>query len=162
MGLATALLALDATIHLRSAASTRTLSVDALFAHAADDPRSELSLAAGEFIAAISLPAASAGGVQRFTKLMQRAVWDFALVSLAAAKRPDGTVRLALGGVAPAPYRISHSVEEDVASGGLDADSADALAARALYDAAPLSQNGYKLQQATVLLTRAMLELSAA
>lgn len=159
--LATALLALDAAVHLRSAAAARTVSVGELYEHAATNPRSELSLAPGEFIEAVSLPASSAGGVQRFTKLMQRAVWDFALVSLAAAKRPDGSVRLALGGVAPAPYRVSHSVEEDVASGGLDADSADALAARALYDATPLSQNGYKLQQATALLTRAMLELSA-
>ena len=69
---------------------------------------------------------------------------------------------LVLGGVAPAPLRVSHSVEEDVASGGLDADSADALAERATYDAAPLSGNAYKVQQATALLRRAMLDLSAA
>ena len=160
--LAVALLALDATLVVRGATGTRTLSIDALYADAARDPRSEVTLAPGEFIEGILLGAASAGGAQRFTKLMQRGAWDFALVSLAAVKRADGQVRLVLGGVAPAPLRVSHSVEEDVASGGLDADSADALAERAMYDAAPLSGNGYKVQQATALLRRAMLDLSAA
>jgi xanthine dehydrogenase YagS FAD-binding subunit len=160
--LAVALLALDATLVVRGATGTRTLSIDALYANAAHDAASEVTLGPGEFVEAVLLGSASAGGTQRFTKLMQRGAWDFALVSLAAVKRADGQVRLALGGVAPAPMRVSHSVEEDVASGGLDADSADALAERAMYDAAPLSANGYKVQQATALLRRAMLDLSAA
>ena len=126
--LAVALLALDGTLVARGATGTRTLSIDALYTNAAGDASSEVTLAPGEFIEAIQLDAASAGGTQRFTKLMQRDAWDFALVSLAAVKRADGQVRLVLGGVAPAPLRVSHSVEEDVASGGLDADSADALA----------------------------------
>ena len=57
---------------------------------------------------------------------------------------------------------MNPSVEEDVASGALDEQSADALAERALYDAAPLSKNGYKVVQAAALLRRAMLELSKA
>lgn len=160
--LAVALLALDATLVVRGATGTRTLSIEKLYTNAARDAASEVTLAPGDFVEAVLLGAASAGGTQRFTKLMQRGAWDFALVSLAAVKRADGQVRLVLGGVAPAPMRVSHSVEEDVASGGLDADSADALAERAMYDAAPLSSNGYKVQQATALLRRAMLDLSAA
>lgn len=160
--LAVALLALDATVIVRSATGTRTLSIDALFANAASDPKSETALLAGELIEAIDLPATSAGGTHRFTKLMQRGVWDFALVSLAAVKRTDGSVRMALGGVAPHPWLVNPSVGEDVASGALDEDSADALAARTLHDAKPLELNGYKVQQATALLTRAMMELSRA
>lgn len=157
---AVALLALDARVHIRSAAGSRTLAIDALYAGAAENPQSEIALQPGEFIESVNLPAASGGGAQQFTKLMQRGVWDFATVSLAAVKRADGRVRLVLGGVAPVPWRVSESVEEDVASGELDADSADALAMRALHDAKPLAQNAYKVQQATALLTRAMLELS--
>jgi CO/xanthine dehydrogenase FAD-binding subunit len=41
----------------------------------------------------------------------------------------------------------------------LDDDSLDALAERALYDAAPLAMNGYKVRQAKALLKRAMTEL---
>jgi xanthine dehydrogenase YagS FAD-binding subunit len=112
----------------------------------------ETVLAPGEFVAAIVLPAASARGVQHYHKLMQRDAWDFALVSVAGCKRPDGDVRIVLGGVAPRPWRVNTSIEEDVASGGLDEDTIATLADRALYDARPLSKNGYKVELAASLL----------
>jgi len=80
-------------------------------------------------------------------------------VSLAAHRRTDGGVRLALGGVALGPYRVNPSVEEDVATGGLDDDSIDALAERAMYDARPLEHNGYKVWQVQALLRRALRRL---
>ena len=76
-------------------------------------------------------------------------------------RRADGAVRIVLGGVAPRPWRAPESVEEDVASGGLDEDSIGALAERALYDAKPLSGNGYKVALAASLLRDAMRELTA-
>lgn len=157
---AVALLALDAAVVVRGPAGTRRISITELYADAASDPHSEVTLGAGEFIEAIELPAASAGGAQEWVKLMQRGAWDFATVSLAGARRADGNVRLALGGVAPMPWLVNPSVGEDVASGELDEDSADALAARALHDATPLAKNEYKMQQAAALLTRAMRSLS--
>jgi xanthine dehydrogenase YagS FAD-binding subunit len=159
---AVALLMLDAVVITRSSTGSRRLSIDAFYETAASRPDAECSLEPGEIIEAIELPAAAAGGTQRFTKLMQRGAWDFATVSLAGAKRADGSVRLALGGVAPMPWRVNPSVEEDVASGELDEDSADALANRALHDARPLAMNDYKLQQAATLLKRVMLDLSRA
>lgn len=157
---AVALLALDAAVVVRGPAGTRRTSITELYANATSDPHSEVTLAAGEFIEVIELPAASAGGAQEWVKLMQRGAWDFATVSLAAVRRVDGDVRLALGGVAPMPWLVNPSVGEDVASGELDEDSADALAARALHDAKPLAKNEYKMQQAAALLTRAMRVLS--
>jgi len=82
-------------------------------------------------------------------------------VSIAAARRRDGAIRIVLGGIAPRPWRVPESVEEDVASGGLDEDSIAALAERALYDAEPLSKNGYKVALAASLLRDAMRELAA-
>jgi xanthine dehydrogenase YagS FAD-binding subunit len=67
---------------------------------------------------------------------------------------------MALGGVAPRPWRVPESVEEDVASGGLDEDSIAALADRALYDARPLRKNGYKVDLAASLLRDAIRELA--
>jgi len=158
---AVALAALEATVELRGPnGSQRSVPIGEFFAGAATNPHGETSMAHGELIVAIELPAHSSGGAQRYEKLMQRGAWDFALVSLAGIKRADGEVRLVLGGVSPAPHRVNQSVEEDVASGGLDEESADALAERALYDAKPLSKNGYKATQAAALLKRAMLELS--
>jgi xanthine dehydrogenase YagS FAD-binding subunit len=159
---AVALLALEATIRVRGPGGVRTLGVDALYARAASDPAREVALGADEIIEAVDLPASASGGTQRFTKLMQRGAWDFATVSLAAARRRDGSVRLVLGGVAAGPWRVNPSVEEDAASGALDEESADALAERALYDAAPLPGNAYKVKQAAALLRRALIELSRA
>lgn len=160
---AVALTALEATVEIIGAGEARRrVPIESFFANAASNPLGETVLAHGEMIEAIELPAHSSGGSQRYEKLMQRGAWDFALVSLAGIKRSDGEVRLVLGGVAPAPHRVNASVEEDVASGALDHESADALAERALYDAAPLSHNGYKSKQAAALLKRAMLELSRA
>ena len=90
---------------------------------------------------------------------MQRDAWDFALVSAAGCKRQDGDVRIVLGGVAPRPWRVNISVEEDVSSGGLDEEAIATLAERALYDAKPMSKNGYKVDLAASLLRQAIGEI---
>ena len=160
---AVALTALEATVELLGANDARrSVPIGEFYAGAASNPRAETVIAQGEIVEAVELPARSAGGTQRYAKVMQRGTWDFALVSLASVKRADGEVRMVLGGVAPAPHAVNPSVGEDVASGELDDESADALAERALYDAAPLSKNGYKATQAAALLKRAMLALSRA
>lgn len=160
---AVALVALEATVEIIGAdGGRRSVPVARFHENAASDPLGETVLLHGEIIDGIRIPAWSAGGTQRYTKLMQRGAWDFALVSLAAAKRTDGEVRLVLGGVASRPYRVDASVEEDVASGILDEESVDALAERALYDARPLAGNGYKVRLAATLLKDAMRELSRA
>jgi CO/xanthine dehydrogenase FAD-binding subunit len=64
--------------------------------------------------------------------------------------------------VAPRPWRVTSSVEEDVASGELDDDAVETLAGRALIDAAPLSKNAYKLDLAASLLREAMRALGGA
>lgn len=160
---AVALTALEASVELLGPKDARrSVPIGSFFERAGSNPLGETVLAPGEMIEAIEVPARSAGGVQRYAKVMQRGAWDFALVSLAGIKRNDGEVRLVLGGVSPAPWRVNQSVEEDVASGALDEQSADALAERALYDAEPLAKNGYKVVQAAALLRRAMLALSKA
>ena len=121
----------------------------------------ETILGPGQYVSAIEIPGHSAGGVQAYEKVMQRAGWDFALASLAAVRREDGTVRLVLGGVAPKPWRVSESVEEDVASGGLSEDDIATLAERALYDAKPLGKNAYKVPMAAALLRRGISALVA-
>ena len=154
---AVALEALDAHVEIAvPGGASRRVTVAALFEGAATNPNAELTLAGGELIMAVELPAAAAGGTQHWEKVMQRAAWDFALISCAAARRTDGSVRVALGGVGAGPWRVALSVEEDVASGGLDEESLDALAERALYDTEPLDNNGYKVAMARAVLRRAM------
>jgi xanthine dehydrogenase YagS FAD-binding subunit len=158
---AVALVALDAVIEVAGARGRREVAAADFFVLPRDRMDRETVLADDELVVGIRLPAVAAGGVQRYTKLMQRAAWDFALVSLCAVRRADGEVRLVLGGVSPRPYRVYTSVEEEATSGGLDEDTIAGLAERALLDAAPLSRNEYKVALAASLLRDAIRELAA-
>jgi xanthine dehydrogenase YagS FAD-binding subunit len=149
---AVALTALGATIEISSASGTRSVPIEEFYVLTSERLDQETALAPGEFVSGIVLPAAARDGEQRYRKLMQREAWDFALVSAAGCKRTSGDVRIVLGGVAPRPWRVNSSVEEDVSSGGLDEDAVATLAERALYDAVPLSKNAYKVNLAASLL----------
>jgi xanthine dehydrogenase YagS FAD-binding subunit len=170
---AVALVALDGVIEVTGArtgggggggVATRSIPAAEFFVLPTQRLDRETNLAPGEFVSAVILPGKSAAGlvtVHRYYKEMQRTVWDFALVSLAAVKRGDGDVRLVLGGVAPRPWRVMRSVEERVASGGLDEAMIKTLSEEALRTAQPLSQNGYKVRVAAALLARGIRELTA-
>ena len=160
---AVALTALDATLEIvrSGVGAARRIAVAELYDVPNGDPTRETTLTRGDLITSIELPEAASGGTHYYDKAMQREAWDFALVSLAAVRRRDGAVRLVLGGVAPRPWRVNESVEEDIASGGLSEDDFATLAQRALYDATPLSQNGYKVPLAAALLERGMRALLA-
>ena len=157
---AVALTALDATVEITARDGARTIPISAFYTLPRDRMDHETILTPGEIVSAVNIPASSAGGVQHYHKLMQREAWDFAIASIACCKRADGDVRMVLGGVAPRPWRVPLSIEEDVASGGLDADIVATLAERALYDAKPLSKNSYKIALAASLLRQAMTELA--
>lgn len=157
---AVALMTLDADVEITGPGGTSTIPIASFYVLPRDRLDHETVLRNGEIVTAVILRAHAAGGRQFYRKLMQREAWDFALVSIAAARRMDGTVRLTFGGVAPRPWRVPESIEEDVASGGLDEDSIAALTERAFYDAEPLSKNGYKVALATSLLRDAMRALT--
>lgn len=156
---AVALLALDAQVEIAGSAGSRRIDIATLYAGASQDPHREAQLVPGELIVAVHLPAEAGGGRQHWEKVMQRGAWDFALVSIAACRRNDGSVRMAMGGLALAPWRVPDSVEEDVGSGGLDDDSIDALVERAFYDFAPLPGNEYKRTMGQGVLKRAIQQL---
>jgi xanthine dehydrogenase YagS FAD-binding subunit len=158
---AVALVALEAEIDVDGPWGARSVAAGDFFVLPSVRLDSETVLRDGELIVAVHLPAVAAGGMQRYTKLMQREAWDFALVSLAATRRTDGEVRLVLGGVSPRPYRVYTSVEEEAMSGGLDEETIIGLAERALLDAEPLAKNGYKVQLAATLLRDAIREIAA-
>jgi xanthine dehydrogenase YagS FAD-binding subunit len=158
---AVALTALEATVEIRGGtpAGVRRIPIADFFVLPSERLDAETVLRRGEYVSAIEVPASSAGGVQLYEKVMQRASWDFALVSLAAVRRADGNVRLVFGGVAPKPWRVSESVEEDVSVGGLSEDDIGTLSERALYDAKPLAKNGYKVEIAAAVLRRGIRRL---
>lgn len=159
---AVVLAAYEATIDVRGRSGARAVPMRDFLVPSSARLDQETSLGAGEVVEAVVVPAGSLGGQQVFIKQMQRSAWDFALVSIAATRRNDSEVRLVLGGVANVPWRVTDSIEEDVASGGLSDDDIETLAQRALYDATPLSGNAYKLDIAAALLRRAIARLARA
>jgi xanthine dehydrogenase YagS FAD-binding subunit len=159
---AVALTALDAVVDVSSARGTRRVPIGELYVLPAERLDRETALEDDEVITTVEIPGASTGGLQSYEKVMQRGSWDFALVSLAWVRTEAGDVRLVLGGVAPKPWRLSRSIEEEVANGGLEAGDVARLVDGALYEARPLARNGYKVQLAQTLLRRAITQLSAA
>jgi xanthine dehydrogenase YagS FAD-binding subunit len=94
-----------------------------------------------------------------YLKAMDRKVWAFALVAVAAAVRLDGRrvvdARLVLGGVAPIPWRASAA--EHVLLGAKATDELFAGAAEAaLSGVEPLRHNAYKGPLAQNLIRRAL------
>ena len=107
----------------------------------------------------VRLPADAARGFQRLFRPAPGGALDAALISLAAVRRADGDVRLVLAGVAPRPYRIYTSVEEEAMAGGLDEDTIAGLAERALLDAESDAASANKVDVATALLRVAITEI---
>ena len=158
-----ALAALDAVVHLRGAKGARTLALTDLHRLPGDHPEIETLLEPGELITAIELPALAFAARSTYRKVRDRSSYAFALVSVAAAlDLRDGIVhdvRLALGGVAPKPWRAWKS---EAALKGLAATTANVLAAaRAEFaDARPLRDNAFKAELAARTIAAVVAELS--
>ena len=104
---AVALAALDATIRIVGFRGERTVPVTGFYRLPGDDPTIETVLGPDELIIAIEVPAGPHTRASHYLKVQERASYEFAMVSVAAAVIRDGDVvtdaRLALGGVAARP-----------------------------------------------------------
>jgi xanthine dehydrogenase YagS FAD-binding subunit len=103
-----ALAALDAVVEVRSTSGYRRIALADLHRLPGDTPDIENTLAPGELITAVELPAPLSAR-SRYRKVRDRASYAFALVSVAAALQVDDQtvtqVRLALGGIGAKPWR---------------------------------------------------------
>jgi len=143
-----ALAALDALVHLRSASGERTVALCDLHRLPEDRPDVETVLEPGELITAVQLPASDLAAHSTYRKVRDRSSYAFALVSVAAALQLDGDavadVRLALGGVAPKPWRAWRAEEALRGRPATEASFLEAADAE-LADARPLAGNAFKL-----------------
>jgi xanthine dehydrogenase YagS FAD-binding subunit len=158
-----ALAALDAVVHLRSAAGVRAVALTDLHLLPGDHPERETVLEPGELITAVELPPPALDGPSTYRKVRDRSSYAFALVSIAAAVELDGDtvsdVRLALGGVAPKPWRAWRA--EGALRGRPASDESFAAAAAAeLVDARPLSGNAFKVDLTQRTITAVLQQLT--
>ena len=159
---AVALAALGVSVTIASPSGERTVAISDYFVGPDVDLARENILQPGELLTSVTLPPPSGGQRSIYLKARERESGDFALVSVAAALGvEDGVIAeasVALGGVAPTPYRARGT--EDYLHGRAvgDVSPADAGAA-AIADPRPLPDNAYKVPMASNLTARAIANL---
>ena len=158
---ATALLALNASARIAGPSGARDVPFDSYFHGPREDVLTENILKPNELLTEVTVPAPAAGTKMAWTKLKDRQVYDFAVVSVAVAFTVDGSGswsdgRIVLGGVAPVPYRAA--VVESALKGKDVRSTAKQAAAQIRTVARPMSLNGYKVDVAQNLIERTLLQ----
>jgi len=156
---APALVALDATMVIASASGQRTVSAQDFFVGPDRDILNMTTLNAGEILTAVRIPNTFANAEFYFEKVADRNVWDFALVSIAAAVNVSGgaitDARIAAGGVECVPRRLQ-AVESALRGQQRSEALAEQVAAIATEGARPLNYNNFKIPLLANLVKRAV------
>jgi xanthine dehydrogenase YagS FAD-binding subunit len=156
---APALVALDAQMVLRSSSGERVLNAEQYFIGPGIDITRMTALKPGEILTTIRIPGTWAGAQFYFEKVRDRQVWDFPLVNVASAIKPDGGniggIRLVVGAVSCVPRRLAN-VEAAVTGKPRNEETADMAGKMAVEGAQPLRYNGYKVPLMRNLVKRAI------
>ncbi|MEM9027073.1 MAG: xanthine dehydrogenase family protein subunit M [Pseudomonadota bacterium] len=160
-----ALAAYDAVVHLVGPEGKRRVPLVDIHRLPGDTPHVETVLRPGELIIAVELPATSAAVRSTYRKVRDRASYAFALVSIAAALDvADGriaNIRIALGGVAPKPWR-AHQAEAAMIGGLPERATFVAGAEAALTGATTRPNNAFKIELARRLIVAVLTDLAGA
>jgi len=156
---APALIALDAKMVIRTPKGERVVDAENYFIGPGIDITKMTILQPGDLLTAIRIPSTWAGSQFYFEKVRDRAVWDFALVNVAAAMVTSGgtiqRIRLAVNGVAAHPVRLT-AVEAAVVGKPRNEETAEMAGQIAIRGAEPLQYNGYKVPLLRNLVKRAI------
>jgi xanthine dehydrogenase YagS FAD-binding subunit len=157
---AVAFAALDADVIVRGRDGERSIRFGDFHRLPGDTPERDSALERGDLIVAVEVAAQDAGRASHYLKVRDRQSYEFALVSAAAAVATDGqrirSARLALGGVAHKPWRLTAA---ETALRGASLDDVEALKsaiATSFADARPLADNGFKVELARRVSLRAL------
>ena len=157
--LASALVALDASVQVRGPRGDREIAASEFFGQPKEDRRRETTLAEDELVLSLTVPPLADGARNTYLKAMDRKVWAFALVGVAVSLRMVNDriadARVVLSGVAPIPWRCPDA-ERLLNGASPDEDLFGRAAQAALDGAAPLAHNGYKVPLAQGLIKQAL------
>ena len=146
--LAVALIALDAVVHVRGTSGERTIPFERFHLLPGATPWRETVLEHGELITAVDVPASALAKSSYYLKVRDRASFEFALVSVAAALDVRAGVvraaRVALGGVAPKPWR-AHDAEAALVGRSANAQTFAAAAQAATRGMRGYGENDFKI-----------------
>ena len=156
---APALIALDATMVIRSTSGERRVAARDYFIGPGVDITKLTVIQPGELLTAIHIPADWAGTEFYFEKVRDRQVWDFPLVNIASALKVSGSTiqsaRVVVGAVAATPVRLD-AVEQFVAGKARSKETAEAAGRMAVEGAVALAHNAYKIPLMRNLVMRAV------
>jgi xanthine dehydrogenase YagS FAD-binding subunit len=159
-----ALTALDALVRVTGIRGDRVIPFHDFHLLPGDHPERETTLAPGELITAVDLPALAFATRSSYVKVRDRASYAFALASAAAALDVRGgtivAARIALGGVGTKPWRAPEA-ERALVGAPLEPSSYRRAADAALADAVPRAHNRFKVELAKRTLVRALTRAGA-
>jgi len=158
--LAPALIALDAKIALATGQGERVVAAADFYAPPIVNVRKETILTGQEVVKEIRIPPPVKGARSAYVKFIERGSWDFAVVSAAVwftGANSIRDVRIVCGGVAPVPWRLK-TAEAALKGVGPSESAIKAAAAKAAAEAAPLAENGYKVDILKTVVADAVLK----
>ena len=157
---AVAFAAMDATVIVRGRAGQRAIPFTEFHRLPGDTPERDTVLERGELIVAIEVPALAEARASHYLKMRDRQSYEFALVSVAAGVVVEGrrlrSMRLALGGVAHRPWRLTSA---EAALPGVSLDDVEGLQsaiATSFGETRPLTHNAFKVDLAQRAVLRAL------
>ena len=156
---APALVALEAQMVIRNEGGERIVDAEDFWIGPALDIENTTVLRPGDILTAVRIPAKWANAEFYFEKVADRNVWDFALVSIAAAMRVEGgniaDSRMVCGAVQCTPRRLTN-VERAIQGQPRNQATADMVAGMASQGAQPLTRNHFKMPLMDNLVKRAL------
>jgi xanthine dehydrogenase YagS FAD-binding subunit len=159
--LASVLVAYEATVHFRDTGGVREIGIETFFQEPTPERRTEHALPEHAVITRITVPMTADGTRSTYLKAMDRKVWAFALVGVAAVIELDAGVvrnaRIVLGGVATVPWRVP-AAERSLIGARANEETFAQAAEIAAAEAVALSHNGYKVPLLKALVRRALAE----
>ncbi len=160
---ASALVALDATIHITGPDGDRASAAEDFFVLPTERLIQENDLARGEIITHVTIPSPGQASRSTFLETSERAGFDWGISGAAVAGTvTDGVItnaRIVLYAVAPIPWR-AHEAEDAINGNALTEANIQAAAEIALNGAEPLSNNAYKVPLTKTMVRRALARLA--
>jgi carbon-monoxide dehydrogenase medium subunit len=155
---APALLVMNASVNIRSSRGERKVPIDEFFT----GPRKTV-LAPDEIVTSVEMPKTPAGGRGIYLKHSQRHSMDLALVGVAVYAVMEGDtcrdIRIALGAVAPTPYR-SKGCEDFLRGRRITGELINEAAGMASTQCSPINDHRssaeYRCDMVSVLVKRAL------
>jgi xanthine dehydrogenase YagS FAD-binding subunit len=158
--LAVALAAMDAVVIVQGEKGERLIPFADFHCLPGSTPERDNILERGDLIVAVEIPARLEARASHYLKVRDRASYEFALVSAAAAVAMDEgrirSARLAMGGVAHKPWRLT-AAEAGLREISLDdVDALRSAIATSFVDVRPLAHNAFKVELAQRVALRAL------